>query len=215
MPSLAPEEWLPLAAAHERRVDAWVQPHLVRRRRGEKHPVEDFLFDYYHYSPARLRRWSPGLGTALLGREAIARYADLSDRNRIPDRRPVMLNDHGADRDAPQAVQLRQVRCRLGEAQPIERRASSPPAERDAAWNGPASAPGSFAESPPALAGLVRRRKPHPVRRDRRPAAWAWTTGCGPICAAAPFSWLEQSNSPPRRPQRVMIESQHPLGRSR
>jgi hypothetical protein len=79
MPSLAPEEWLPLAAAHERRVDAWVQPHLVRRRRGEKHPVEDFLFDYYHHSPARLRRWSPGLGTALLGREAIARYADLSD----------------------------------------------------------------------------------------------------------------------------------------
>jgi hypothetical protein len=79
MPRLQPEEWLPRAAAHERRVDAWVEPHLQRRRRGEKHPVEDFLFDYYHQSPARLRRWSPGHGTALLGSEALSRYAGLAD----------------------------------------------------------------------------------------------------------------------------------------
>jgi len=31
-------------AAHEARVDAWIEPHLARRKRGEKHPVEDFLF---------------------------------------------------------------------------------------------------------------------------------------------------------------------------
>ena len=79
MPTLHPDAWLPRAAAHERRVDAWVEPHLQRRRRGEKHPVEDFLFDYYHQSPGRLRRWSPGPGTVLLGAEAVSRYADLAD----------------------------------------------------------------------------------------------------------------------------------------
>jgi hypothetical protein len=72
-------EWLARAAAHEARVDAWLGPHLERRRRGEKHPVEDFLFDYYHHSPARLRRWSPGLGTRVDGPEALRRYAELSD----------------------------------------------------------------------------------------------------------------------------------------
>jgi hypothetical protein len=72
-------DWLPRAAAHEARVDAWLQPHLERRRRGEKHPVEDFLFDYYHHSPAQLRRWSPGLGPRLDGPEALRRYADLAD----------------------------------------------------------------------------------------------------------------------------------------
>jgi hypothetical protein len=32
-----------------------------------RHPVEDFLFTYYAYSPAALRRWHPGFGTALAG----------------------------------------------------------------------------------------------------------------------------------------------------
>ncbi|MDN6400820.1 MAG: 3-methyladenine DNA glycosylase, partial [Brachybacterium sp.] len=31
-----------------------------RRARGEKHAVEDFLFTYYPFSAARLRRWHPG-----------------------------------------------------------------------------------------------------------------------------------------------------------
>lgn len=46
--------------AHEERVDVWIQPHLARRRRGEKHPVHDFLFTYYSYRPAQLRAWHPG-----------------------------------------------------------------------------------------------------------------------------------------------------------
>ena len=69
---LEPAEWLPRAPAHAARVDAWVQPHLARRRTGEKHPVEDFLFDYYHLSPAKLRRWHPGAGVVLAGPEAAA-----------------------------------------------------------------------------------------------------------------------------------------------
>ena len=65
-------EWLPYAdwtaraAAHERRVDVWVQPHLARRRKGEKHPVHDFLFTYYAQRPSALRRWHPGYGVGLV-----------------------------------------------------------------------------------------------------------------------------------------------------
>lgn len=62
--------WHASRAAHEQRVDAWTGPHLDRRRRGEKHPVEDFLFDYYSYRPAQLRRWHPGAGVTLAGESA-------------------------------------------------------------------------------------------------------------------------------------------------
>ena len=66
MHALPRAEWTARAAAHEQRVDAWVQPHLERRRRGEKHPVHDFLFSYYSQRPAGLRRWHPGFGVVLL-----------------------------------------------------------------------------------------------------------------------------------------------------
>ncbi len=52
-------------AAHEARVDALVGPHLARAARGERHPVEDFLFSYYSYRPGQLRRWHPGVGVAV------------------------------------------------------------------------------------------------------------------------------------------------------
>ncbi|HNI70888.1 MAG TPA: 3-methyladenine DNA glycosylase [Marmoricola sp.] len=66
------DEWAPQAAAHAARVDQWVQPHLERRRRGEKHPVLDFIFSYYNYRPAALRRWHPGYGFALASAEEYA-----------------------------------------------------------------------------------------------------------------------------------------------
>jgi hypothetical protein len=48
------------AAAHRARLAAYVEPHLARRRAGEKHPVHDFLFTYYSFSPAKLLEWQPG-----------------------------------------------------------------------------------------------------------------------------------------------------------
>jgi hypothetical protein len=57
--------WSARRAAHENRVDTWVQPHLARRAAGVAHPVEDFLFGYYSQRPAALRRWHPGFGTGL------------------------------------------------------------------------------------------------------------------------------------------------------
>jgi hypothetical protein len=57
--------WRVRAEAHADRVDAFVEPHLTRRREGRKHPVHDFLFTYYSQRPAQLRRWHPGYGVAL------------------------------------------------------------------------------------------------------------------------------------------------------
>ena len=35
--------------------------------RGEKHPVHDFLFEYYSFRPAHLLRWTPGADVLLEG----------------------------------------------------------------------------------------------------------------------------------------------------
>jgi len=51
-------------ATHEARVDELLADHLERRAAGVAHPVHDFLFTYYSYRPAQLRRWHPGGGTA-------------------------------------------------------------------------------------------------------------------------------------------------------
>jgi hypothetical protein len=39
----------------------------MRQARGEKHPVGDFLFEYYRFRPSWLRRWHPGPDVVLLG----------------------------------------------------------------------------------------------------------------------------------------------------
>ncbi len=46
--------------AHRARLAPYVEPHLERRRTGVKHPVHDFLFTYYSFSPAKLLDWQPG-----------------------------------------------------------------------------------------------------------------------------------------------------------
>lgn len=63
-------EWQARRAAHEARVRAWTDPHQARQARGERHPVEDFLFTYYSFRPAWLRRWHPGPEVVLLGAAA-------------------------------------------------------------------------------------------------------------------------------------------------
>jgi hypothetical protein len=63
--------WRARAAAHRARVERWTGPHRDRRRRGEPHPVLDFLFTYYSFRPARLEQWLPGPGVVLLGAEEL------------------------------------------------------------------------------------------------------------------------------------------------
>ncbi len=64
---LTESEWHALRNAHEARVRPWVQPRLARMSLGQRHPVEDFLFEYYSYRPGQLLRWHPGLGFAIQG----------------------------------------------------------------------------------------------------------------------------------------------------
>ncbi len=59
-------QWVPLARAHRERADAATAAHLARRRRGERHPIDDFLFEYYGFRPAQLARWHPGPGVGLV-----------------------------------------------------------------------------------------------------------------------------------------------------
>lgn len=69
---LAEADWHARQRAHESRVRAWTDPHQARVARGEKHPVYDFLFTYYAFRPAWLRRWHPGPDIALAGESARA-----------------------------------------------------------------------------------------------------------------------------------------------
>ncbi len=63
-------QWVPRRAAHHARIDAWLAGHVERRGRGIRHPVEDFLFEYYNFRPSQLRRWHPGSGVTLTGSAA-------------------------------------------------------------------------------------------------------------------------------------------------
>jgi hypothetical protein len=68
--AIAEPHWRGRERAHEARVRAWTDPHQLRVARGEKHPVYDFLFTYYAFRPAWLRRWHPGPDIALVGEGA-------------------------------------------------------------------------------------------------------------------------------------------------
>jgi hypothetical protein len=58
-------EWRELARKHFDIATAFTAGPRLRRDHGEKHPVEDFLFNYYPYPIALLEQWQPGYGTAL------------------------------------------------------------------------------------------------------------------------------------------------------
>ena len=62
---IARQDWLLREAAHRERADVLTAAHRDRATRAEKHPVWDFLFTYYSYKPAQLRRWHPGAGVEL------------------------------------------------------------------------------------------------------------------------------------------------------
>lgn len=59
------DAWVARKDSHQRRVEPWIRPRLDRQSRGHSHPVDDFLFDYYAFSPSKLKRWHPGFGVEL------------------------------------------------------------------------------------------------------------------------------------------------------
>lgn len=59
------EEWQVRRAANLDRVGDLADAFVLRRSRAEKHPVHDFLFTYYNFSPAKLKQWLPPLGVQI------------------------------------------------------------------------------------------------------------------------------------------------------
>lgn len=62
---LSRDEWESRRATHRVRVGPLAEDRVARS--GRKHPVYDFLFEYYSFRPAHLLRWSPGVGVLLGG----------------------------------------------------------------------------------------------------------------------------------------------------
>ena len=63
--SMPRADWESRRAAHRERVRPWVEDRVARVSRQRKHPVYDFLFEYYAFRPSYLLRWSPGVGVRL------------------------------------------------------------------------------------------------------------------------------------------------------
>lgn len=70
---LAHDTWRDLEERHHHAVAERTREHLARRDRREKHPVEDFLFEYYNFTPGRLARWHPGPGVGLAAAAGVPR----------------------------------------------------------------------------------------------------------------------------------------------
>jgi hypothetical protein len=63
---LTATEWWARVRAHRERAQRWTLPHKKRRSRHEPHPVHDFLFQYYMYSPGKLETWHPAPAESLM-----------------------------------------------------------------------------------------------------------------------------------------------------
>jgi len=57
---LTHDKWQLAQAQHYSVVANWVNPRLNRRSLGMKHPVDDFMFEYYPISAKKLQTWHPG-----------------------------------------------------------------------------------------------------------------------------------------------------------
>lgn len=67
IPVLSESEWRERFRRHQVRLAPVVQAHLERAARGARHPIIDFLFQYYPFAAAHLMRWTPGCGVILEG----------------------------------------------------------------------------------------------------------------------------------------------------
>lgn len=63
-------DWQALEQQHQQRADELTATYRDYRAAGRKHAIDDFLFTYYSYKPAVLRRWHPGIGRSLEGAAA-------------------------------------------------------------------------------------------------------------------------------------------------
>ena len=90
---LSQHQWRPLQQRHLQRVAPWIQPRLQRRKAGQRHPVDDFLFEYYRLSPRQLSTWHPGWRYLVVGCDQLADHPGYCRRGqgygadpRLPER---------------------------------------------------------------------------------------------------------------------------------
>ncbi|MEM9446274.1 MAG: 3-methyladenine DNA glycosylase [Verrucomicrobiota bacterium] len=58
-------DWERCQENHSNALSERIQGHLCRQSRAEKHPIYDFLFEYYSFRASHLIRWTPGVGVIL------------------------------------------------------------------------------------------------------------------------------------------------------
>ena len=63
---LSPAQWEQLSQEHLIEVRRWTKPYRRRKASHQQHPVHDFLFTYYPFSPGKLEQWHPGYGIGLV-----------------------------------------------------------------------------------------------------------------------------------------------------
>lgn len=71
---LSYRDWTQRSLSHKKMMEPAADVFLARRSRGEKHPVYDFLFTYYTFSPTKLKLWVPSFEEVL----SIDEKTDLS-----------------------------------------------------------------------------------------------------------------------------------------
>ena len=81
---LPAEVWRARARTHRERIARRTDPLVALRMRGQKHPVQDFLFGYYTHSPAALQRWHPGAGVLLADDDGTAADAEAHELGTAP-----------------------------------------------------------------------------------------------------------------------------------
>ncbi|MCZ6673955.1 MAG: 3-methyladenine DNA glycosylase [Verrucomicrobia bacterium] len=75
---LSSEEWEVMESVHAAKIQPWVDAFRERRKRGLKHPVHDFLFEYYQCKRKLLTDWHPAPGMVLKGESAMRFLKDDS-----------------------------------------------------------------------------------------------------------------------------------------
>jgi len=92
---LHPDEWKKKQQAHLLSLSPIIEPYLKKRSKQEKDPVLDFLFEYYHFRPSRLQKWSPGYGTGLLtGNQPLPQLRELIVKSGIAYLDPDLFPDN-------------------------------------------------------------------------------------------------------------------------
>lgn len=89
MVQLDESQWRAFARDYEDAMRPWFDGYRMRRSRQEKHPVHDFLFEYYQTKRLRVERWHPPVGKILEG-VAASEFSWVSDFRELDDGKGVL-----------------------------------------------------------------------------------------------------------------------------